>query len=43
MIKELKAAGVTPVLLTGDHGNAAGEIAARLSIEEVHADCLSGG
>ena len=39
MIKELKAAGVTPVLLTGDHGNAAGETAARLSIEEVHADC----
>ena len=39
MIKELKAAAVTPVLLTGDHGNAAGETAARLSIEEVHADC----
>ena len=39
MIGELKAAGVTPVLLTGDHGNAAGETAARLSIEEVHADC----
>ena len=39
MIKELKAAGVTPVLLPGDHGNAAGETAARLSIEEVHADC----
>ena len=39
MLKELKAAGVTPVLLTGDHGNAAGETAARLSIEEVHADC----
>ena len=39
MIKELKAAGVTPVLRTGEHGNAAGETAARLSIEEVHADC----
>ena len=39
MIGELKAAGVTPVLLTGDHGNAAGETAARLSTEEVHADC----
>ena len=39
MIGELKAEGVTPVLLTGDHGNAAGETAARLSIEEVHADC----
>ena len=39
MIGELKAAGVTPVLLTGDHGNAGGETAARHSIEEVHADC----
>ena len=39
VIGGLKAAGVTPVLLTGDHGNAAGETAARLSIEEVHADC----
>ncbi len=39
-IREVKAAGVTPVLLTGDHENAARHIAGELSIDEVHANCL---
>ena len=34
------ALGVQPVLLTGDHENAAHAIASRLGIEEVHAACL---
>ena len=36
----LEAAGVRPVLLTGDHESAAGAIAARLGIREVRAGCL---
>ena len=40
MIAEIKNAGVTPVLLTGDHANAARYIASRLHIEEVRSDCL---
>ncbi|HIQ82184.1 MAG TPA: cation-translocating P-type ATPase [Candidatus Pullichristensenella stercorigallinarum] len=39
-IRRVRASGVTPVLLTGDHESAAGAIAARLSIEEYHAGCL---
>lgn len=40
MIDRVKKAGVLPVLLTGDHENAANQIAAQLHIEEVHAECL---
>lgn len=39
-IDEVKRAKVTPVLLTGDHENAAHHIAGRLHIDEVHANCL---
>ena len=39
-IAALEAAGVRPVLLTGDHESAAGAIAARLGIHEVRAGCL---
>ena len=39
VITQLKRAGVTPVLLTGDHENAARYIADKLSIAEVHAGC----
>src|SRR5699024_7869221 len=35
----LRAAGVQPVLLTGDNAGAAAAVAARLGIGEVHADC----
>lgn len=40
MIAKVKNTGVDPVLLTGDHGNAAENIAGQLSIREVHAECL---
>lgn len=40
MISDLKSLGVAPVLLTGDHENAAGSIAGQLHINEVHANCL---
>lgn len=40
MIDALKALQVDPVLLTGDHENAAHAIAGQLHIEEVHAQCL---
>ncbi|HIZ20537.1 MAG TPA: cation-translocating P-type ATPase [Firmicutes bacterium] len=40
MIQNIKETGVEPVLLTGDHANAAGAIAGQLGITEVHADCL---
>lgn len=40
MIDGVKAAGVTPVLLTGDHPGAAHAIAGRVGITEVHAECL---
>ena len=36
----LTALGVRPVLLTGDHQNAAAAIAAQLGIREVRAECL---
>ena len=39
-IDAVKACGVTPVLLTGDHENAAGHIARQLHISEMHANCL---
>lgn len=40
MIEALHRLGVQPVLLTGDHKNAANAIADQLQIDEVHADCL---
>ncbi|MDO6385852.1 heavy metal translocating P-type ATPase [Uliginosibacterium sp. 31-12] len=39
-IAELKAAGIRPVLLTGDHAVSAAVIAAQLGIEDVHAEVL---
>lgn len=39
-ISRLRQAGSTPVLLTGDHAEAAHAIAAQLGITEVHASCL---
>ena len=39
-IDAVKACGVTPVLLTGDHENAAAHIARQLHINEMHANCL---
>ena len=40
VVKELRALGLTPVLLTGDHRLAADYFAARLGIGEVHAGLL---
>ena len=40
MVSQLAALQVQPVLLTGDHPNAAEAIAAQLHIGEVHANCL---
>lgn len=40
MITRIRETGVTPVLLTGDHENAAKHIAGQLSITEVRSDCL---
>ena len=40
MIDKLTELGVEPVLLTGDHENAAAAIAGQLHIREVHANCL---
>ena len=40
MISDISYLGFTPVLLTGDHENAAGSIAGQLGITEVHANCL---
>lgn len=40
MISDISCLGFTPVLLTGDHENAAGSIAGQLGIMEVHANCL---
>lgn len=39
-IKELKEIGVMPVLLTGDHKNAAEYVADSLSIDSLFSDCL---
>ena len=40
MIREMKAIGVTPVLITGDNEKAAGEIASEVGIVDVNANCL---
>ncbi|MGL6200739.1 MAG: heavy metal translocating P-type ATPase [Lachnospiraceae bacterium] len=40
MIDKLTGLKVQPVLLTGDHENAAASIAGQLHIREVHANCL---
>ncbi len=40
VISEVKAVGITPVLLTGDHKNAADHIACEVGISEVYAGCL---
>ncbi|MEA5014364.1 MAG: cation-translocating P-type ATPase, partial [Candidatus Limiplasma sp.] len=39
-IERVKAAGILPVLLTGDHVSAAQQTARQLAISEVHANCL---
>ena len=39
VISGIKAVGITPVLLTGDHQNTAGHVAGKLQINEVLADC----
>lgn len=40
MIRRIKALDVQPVLLTGDHVEAARTIASQLGIDDVHAGCL---
>lgn len=40
MMKQLHELGVEPVLLTGDHQNAADTIASELNITEVFANCI---
>ena len=40
VISGVKAAGYSPVLLTGDHPGAAMSIASGVGIDEVHAECL---
>ena len=40
MISRLHSLNVEPVLLTGDHENAAAAIAGQLHIKEVQANCL---
>lgn len=40
MIRRLKDIGVEPVLLTGDHENAARTMAKRLGITDCHTECL---
>ena len=40
MIAQIKRIGIVPVLLTGDHENAARYIANQLSIDEMCANCL---
>ena len=40
MIASIKSIGVQPVLLTGDHQNAAIAIGTQLGIDEIHANCL---
>ena len=40
MIQKTKSLGITPVLLTGDHENAASFIAGNLGIRDVTANCL---
>lgn len=40
MIRQVEQTGIAPVLLTGDHRNAASHIAGLLHIREVHSGCL---
>lgn len=40
MVSTLSSLGIVPVLLTGDHKNAANTIGEELHISEIHADCL---
>ena len=40
MISAIRSLGIEPVLLTGDHRNAAESIAKQLGISEVRSDCL---
>lgn len=42
-VAELRAAGLTPVLVTGDNSRAAAHIAAQVGIDEVHAQVLPDG
>jgi len=39
-VERLRASGVTPILLTGDNGEAAREVASRVGIEKVHSNLL---
>ena len=39
-IRQVKETGIVPVLLTGDHENAARNIAARLGITQTQSECL---
>jgi len=39
-VAEIKAVGVSPVLLTGDNRNAAAHIAGQLGITDIHTGCL---
>ena len=39
-IRRIKDCGVSPILLTGDHANAARYMAEQLGIDEIRADCL---
>ena len=39
-VAEIKQLGITPVLLTGDHAQAARHIAAQVGVKDVQADCL---
>lgn len=41
-VGKIKAEGITPVLLTGDHEQAARYMAKRLGISEVHANWSAG-
>ncbi len=40
MISDISSIGVTPVLITGDNSEAAGEIAREVGIKDVNANCL---
>lgn len=40
MMRELVMMGITPILMTGDHLNAAEHIAEQLHIQTIHANCL---